>query len=102
MDRCQGLADLGLDARRVDPDQAAQVGDRAVLDEVIGGDSDDLEDHLAEGRVDGPRLLEQLQDAAAEAARDHALFEGDDEALAADLLEDQLPVERLGPALLVR
>ena len=47
------------------------------------------------GSVD-PRLLDQLEHAAAEAAGHDALLEGHHQPLAARLVEDQLAVERLG------
>ena len=50
---------------------------------------------LAIGRVGQPRLLDELEHAAAEPAGHHALLEGHDHPLATGLVEDELAVERL-------
>src|SRR5207245_5160 len=50
---------------------------------------------VAVGRIGQPRLLDDLEDGGPEAAADHTLLEGDDEAFAACCLEDELAVDRL-------
>ena len=84
--------------RRVEPEHAPQVRHRPVVDEPVARDADDPHGDVAVGRVGQARLLEQLEDAAAEAAGDDALLERHDQALAAGLVEDQLAVERPGEA----
>ena len=90
------LADLLGQPGRVQPEDAPQVRDRPVIHEPLARDPDDPQRHVAVGRVGQPRLLEQLQDAAAEPAGHDALLERHDQPLAAGLVQDQLAVERPG------
>ena len=92
----EGLADLCREAGGVQAEDPSQVRDRAVVDEPLARDADDLDGDLAKGRVGHARLLDDLEDAAAEPAARDALLERDDEPLATGLIEDQLAVERLG------
>ena len=46
----------------VEAQDAAQVGDRAVVDEPVAGDADDPDRHVAVARIGQPGLLEQLED----------------------------------------
>ena len=55
---------------------------------------EDPDGDVAIGRIGQPRLLDELEDAAPEAAGHDALLERHEEPLAAGLVEDQLTVER--------
>src|SRR4051794_11704180 len=77
-----GLLDLRREARRVEPDEAPQVADRAMVDESVGWDPDDPHLDPSQRRIREPRLLEGLEDRRPEAARRHALLKGHDEPLA--------------------
>ena len=88
------LADLGRQARSVEPEDAPQVGDGSVVDELVARDADDPDRGLAERRISGASLLDELQDPAPEATDRDAFLERDDQLLATGLVEDELAVER--------
>jgi hypothetical protein len=67
-----------------------------VVDEPVRRDADDPDGELAEGWIGQPGVLDGLQHAAAEAPGGDALLERHQQPLPARLVEDQLPVERLG------
>ncbi len=93
--RSDGGVDLRPDAGFVDAHQGAQVRDRAVVDELAVGQTDAL--HRREWlRFAG--VGKDLQHGRAEASREHALLERDDELLAAGSRQDELAVERAGEA----
>ena len=96
--------------RGIQPQHATEIGHGTVVDEPLAGDAEDPDRHVAVGRIGQARLLDELEHAAAEPAGHDALLEGHDQPLAAGLVEDQLPVERLcepgvddpdGPALVL-
>ena len=96
--RLGGLANLLLEPRHVQPDESAKIGDRAVIDEPVGRDAEDPDRRVAQRRIGQARVLDRLEDGAAEPAGGDALLERHHEPLAARLVEDQLPIERLGEA----
>ena len=53
----------------VEPEDAPQVRDRAVVDERVAGDADDPDRHRAQGRVGQARLLDGLEDAGCRTRR---------------------------------